>query len=134
MVLEDCDEDFDTLQDAARLAKLPHSIVRAVSGEACLRLLCDKKLNVAGLPSLVLIDLNTSGDDGRETLINIRQDGALKILPIIVLSASSNSVDVNYCYANGANAYHVKPMDYTKHLQVLQQIFTYWLDSVTLYV
>jgi len=133
MVLEDCDEDFDTLQDAARLAKLPHSIVRTVSAEACLRLLRDKKLKCEGLPTLLLMDLNTSVDDGREMLINIRQDGALKTLPIIVLSTSSNPVDLKYCYANGANAYHVKPVNYTEHLQVLQQIFTYWLDSVTLY-
>lgn len=134
MVVEDCDEDFDTLQDAARLANLPHLIVRAVSGEECLRLLRDEILNSESLPMLVLMDLNISGDDGRKTLIEIRHDEALNTLPVIVLSTSSNPIDLKYCYANGANAYHVKPVNYTKHLQVLQQIFTYWLHSVTLHV
>jgi CheY-like chemotaxis protein len=133
MVLEDCDEDFDTLQDAARLAKLPHSIVRAGSGKECLCLLLDKTLNREAFPKLILMDLNMSGEDGRKTLIDIRNHDALKTLPIIVLSTSSNTIDLNYCYANGANAYHVKPLDYNRHLQLLQQIFTYWLHSVTLH-
>lgn len=134
MVLEDCDEDFDTLQDAARLAKLPHSIVRAASGKECLRLLRDETLHRESLPKLVLMDLNMPGDDGRKTLINIRNDDSLKTLPVIVLSTSSNTIDLKYCYDNGANACHVKPVDYTKHLQTLQQIFSYWLYSVTLHV
>jgi CheY-like chemotaxis protein len=54
-------------------------------------------------------------------------------LPVIVLSTSSNPIDLKYCYASGANAYHVKPVAYNLHLQVLQQIFTYWLNSVNLY-
>lgn len=133
IVLEDCDEDFGTILDAARLAKLPHTILRAVSGEACLRLLQDGTLNREALPKLLMMDLNMSGDDGRKTLIDIRNDDALKTLPVIVLSTSSNPIDLKYCYANGANAYHVKPVDYNLHLQVLQQIFTYWLNSVNLY-
>lgn len=130
LVLEDSDEDFATVQDAARHAELPHPIVRASSGDECLRLLRPHTQNREVAPLLVLLDLNTSGDDGRDTLYQIRQNGALKTLPLIVLSASKNPRDLQFCYASGANAYHVKPVEHAQHLQLLQRIFAYWLGCV----
>lgn len=129
LVVEDSEEDFQTVLDAARRAGLMHPIVRASSGGECLRLL-------RGAPRdrtlLVLLDLNTHGLDGREALREIRGDDSLKVLPLVVLSASANPRDLQSCYALGANAYHVKPVDHAQHLQVLQSIFTYWLGSVVL--
>lgn len=132
LVLEDSDEDFATVQDAARLAGLPYPIVRASAGSECLRLLRSELQTRASKPLLVLLDLNTPGDDGREALRAIRQDDTLKTLPLVVLSASANPRDLQFCYAAGANAYHVKPVAHALHLQLLQQIFAYWLGSVTL--
>jgi len=132
LVLEDSDEDFATVQDAARCASLPQTIVRASSGCDCLRLLRGDQQGREAVPLLVLLDLDTPGDDGREALRVIRQDQALKTLPLVVLTASANPRDLQFCYAGGANAYHVKPMEYTLHLQMLQQIFAYWLGSVVL--
>lgn len=129
LVVEDSEEDFQTVLDAARQAGLTYPIVRASSGGDCLRML-------RGTPrcraSLVLLDLNTHGDDGREALRAIRADDGLKALPLVVLSASANPRDLHFCYAQGANAYHVKPVDHARHLQVLQSIFAYWLGSVVL--
>ena len=134
MVLEDCDEDFYTLQDAARLAGLPHSIVRVISGDECLCLLRDGTADYKALPKIVLLDLHTPGDDGRKVLNEIRSDDRLKTLPVIVLSTSNNPVDVKFCYSNGANAYHVKPVNHGFHLQALQQIFAYWVGNASLLV
>jgi len=132
LVLEDSDEDFATVQDAARLAGLPHPIVRASAGGECLRLLRSELQGRAAAPLLALLDLNTPGDDGREALRAIRRDAAFKALPLVVLSASANPRDLQFCYAAGANACHVKPVEHALHLQLLQQIFAYWLGSVTL--
>ena len=83
-------------------------------------------------PLLVLLDLNTHNDDGREVLREIRSDAKLKTLPLVVLSGSSNPRDLQFSYDCGANAYHVKPVNHALHLQVLQEIFHYWLGSVKL--
>lgn len=129
LVVEDSEEDFQTVLDAARRVGLTHPIVRAGSGGECLRLL-------RGTPRcralLVLLDLNTHGDDGREALRMIRADDSLKALPVVVLSASANPLDLQFCYAQCANAYHLKPVDHALHLQVLQSIFAYWLGGVVL--
>ncbi|MDP4078202.1 response regulator [Acidovorax sp. A1169] len=132
VVVEDTDEDFDTIQDAARLCGVVHPIVRANSGTECLRLLRSGEGSRYRQTMLVLLDLNTPGDDGREVLRQVRCDDALCLLPVVVLSASADARDLQFCYANGANAYHVKPVDHALHLKVLQSIFAYWLGSVVL--
>jgi two-component system, response regulator len=132
MVVEDSDEDFETVRDAARRSGLPHNIVRATSGDECMRLLREPQLSRYAMPLLVILDLNTPNDDGRDVLREIRADTRLKTLPLVVLSGSDNPRDLQFCYGCGANAYHVKPVDHALHLRVLQEIFHYWLGSVKL--
>lgn len=120
VVLEDSDEDFETVREAiAEPAKLQH-VRRAVDGEQCMQLIDDAR------PALILLDLNTPGMDGRDTLLAIRGDDRLRTVPIVVLSTSANPRDVAQCYARGANAYHVKPVRYPEHLALLQTLLDYW--------
>jgi CheY-like chemotaxis protein len=135
LVVEDSDEDFETVQDAARRGAMLHPIVRARSGAECLRLLRPLRDSPGSRDAqtlLLLLDLNTYGDDGRDVLREVRSDSALGTMPVVVLSASANARDLQFCYAHGANAYHVKPVDHALHLKVLQEIFAYWLVSVVL--
>lgn len=135
LVVEDSDEDFETVQDAARQGANLHPIVRASSGSQCIQLLQLCRARDRGrdmLPLLVLLDLNMPGDDCREILRRVRSDHTLCALPLVVLSASSNPRDLQCCYANGANAYHVKPVIHAAHLKVLRDIFGYWLGSAVL--
>ena len=56
----------------------------------------------------------------------------LRHLPVVVLTTSANPRDLAFCYHAGANAYHVKPIRYADHIQVLLDVFTYWLGTVAL--
>jgi two-component system, response regulator len=132
LVVEDSDEDFETVTEAARRVSLLHHIVRATTGDEGLSLLRSGAGKRHALPLLLLLDLNTPGTDGRDVLREIRSEDGLGTLPIIVLSASNNPRDLNFCYGNGANAYHIKPVSYVMHLQILQLVFSYWLDGAAL--
>lgn len=132
LVVEDSDEDFDTVLDAARRIGLKHEIRRAATGDDCLRLLGEWERERLPDPAIVLLDLNTPGTDGRDALRTMRQNDRLRTLPLVILSTSANPRDVEFCYAAGANAYHTKPVDYAAHLQVLCDIFEYWVHRVTL--
>jgi CheY-like chemotaxis protein len=127
-VLEDSDEDFDTVQEAWRAAGLTNAIHRAKTGDHFLALLRASPTR----PALVLLDLNTPGLDGRETLREIKSDPSLHDLPVVVLTTSANPRDLVFCYGVGANAYHVKPVRYADHLAVLRTLLGYWLGSVAL--
>lgn len=130
IVAEDCDEDFDTVSDLVRRLGPRVDLHRAMTGESCLSLL--RAWQGPARPVLVLLDLNLPGLDGRETLAEIRADAALRDVPVVVLTSSSNPRDVAFCYRTGANAYHQKPVRFVEYLQVLQELFAYWLGSVLL--
>ncbi|MET3109250.1 CheY-like chemotaxis protein [Oxalobacteraceae bacterium GrIS 2.11] len=132
LVVEDSDEDFDTLLTAARLAGIQHEIRRALTGDDCLRLLRGTAGQARAQVALVLLDLNTPHGDGRYALEQIYADPTLHAIPLVVLSTSANPRDVDFCYGHGANAYHVKPVSHGEHLAVLQTLLKYWLGSAVL--
>lgn len=130
IIVEDSDEDFDTVEEAVRLSGVSVELRRATTGGDCLALL----RGVAAVrPAMVLLDLNTPGTDGREALQTIKADSDLKAYPVVVFSTSANPKDLEFCYKAGANAYHVKPVRYPDHLQILVDLLLYWLDRVVLF-
>jgi CheY-like chemotaxis protein len=132
LVVEDSDDDFDTVVTAARLAGIHHEIRRAVSGDDCLQLLRGTNNQPGVRAALVLLDLNTPHGDGRNALEQMHADAKLRAIPLVVLSTSANPRDIDFCYAFGANSYHVKPVSHGEHLLVLQNLFAYWLGNVVL--
>jgi CheY-like chemotaxis protein len=131
LVVEDSDEDYATALDAARSILGPHRIRRAVSTDDCMSQL-NRTDPAHGGPALVLLDLNLPHGDGGEALHHIKKDPRLRRLPTVVLSTSTSPRDIEYCYTNGANAYHLKPVSHPAHLQVLGDIFKYCLISAAL--
>jgi len=129
VVIEDSDEDFDTVAEAVTRSGVAVEVRRATTGEAGLALLREA---APARRMLVLMDLNTPGTDGREALAAVKADPALKAIPVVVFSTSANPKDVGFCYAAGANAYHVKPVRYPDHLQLVIDLVSYWFGRVAL--
>ncbi len=127
ILVEDSDEDADTVQQAALRCSTPVRLCRVLTGDACLALLQQTRPE---LPALVLMDLNTPGMDGRETLRLIKSDPRLATIPVVIVSTSANPRDLDYCYRAGANAYHLKPVRHSEHLQAMVEVLAYWLDRV----
>lgn len=129
LIVEDSDEDFDTLMLAVRTAGIHADVRRATTGGECLELLRGPN---SIRPAMIFMDLNTPGTDGREALATIKSDPALKAYPVIVFSTSANPKDLESCYRAGANAYHVKPVRHPHHLQVVTDLLHYWLVRAAL--
>lgn len=129
VIVEDSDEDFDTVSEAVKRSGVEVEVQRATTGGGGLTLLRELALD---RPVLVLMDLNTPGIDGREALAVVKADPALKAIPVVVFSTSANPKDVGFCYAAGANAYHVKPVRYPDHLQLVIDLVGYWFGRVVL--
>jgi CheY-like chemotaxis protein len=61
-------------------------------------------------PSLLLLDLNLPGTSGLQLLEWLRKQPApLKDLPVIILTSSRDTDDIDQAYALGANSYMAKP-------------------------
>jgi CheY-like chemotaxis protein len=131
LVVEDSDEDFDTLREVAAAVGLTRLIHRVTSGGECLAILRGEcAVHLPQPPSLIVMDLNSHGVDGREALLSIKADIRLKTIPVVVLTTSANPKDVAFCYMAGANAYHVKPVHYDQYLLLLRCLMHYWLNSI----
>lgn len=132
MVLEDSDEDFDTVMTAVKQADLSTQVRRAVTGDDCVRLMGEWHDSGQERPILALLDLNTPQGDGRMALQMLRKDDRFRTVPVVVLSTSSSPKDLELCYAQGANAYHLKAVDYPEHVRTVRTILEYWLTGVIL--
>lgn len=79
------------------------------------------------LPSLMLLDLKLPRRSGHEVLAWLRQESALRRLPVTVLTASRESLDVERAYELGANSYLVKPTAFSALLELVSALGRYWL-------
>jgi CheY-like chemotaxis protein len=61
---------------------------------------------------VMILDLNMPRLGGTEVLERLKQDGPLARIPVFVLTTTDNPVELDRCYALGAAACLVKPVDY----------------------
>lgn len=133
LVVEDSDEDFTALLWAMhKLGRRP-PVTRCLDGDDALdRLYGRGAYREALWPSLVLLDLNLPGTDGREVLAELKAAPALRRLPVVILSTSANPRDVAACAQAGANSYLLKPVNFEQFTAQLRLLLDFWLDVVTL--
>ena len=93
--------------------------------EAELAIRAFKKRTMANC--IVLLDLNLPKIGGLEVLLKIRSNENTRMVPVVVLTASSEERDMVASYRLGANSYVVKPHDFEKFLEVTSNLITYWL-------
>lgn len=126
LVVEDSDDDFDTVVVAAARASVRNLLVRAADAEAARRLLA---AHAAGSFAFMLLDFDLQGPDGLAFLEQVRRDGSLAGLPVVVFSTTVNPRDRALFFAAGASAFHVKSVQYSDCLDTLRSIFGHWLNS-----
>ena len=78
------------------------------------------------LPRAILLDIKMPKVDGLEVLRLIRDDEKLKWIPVVMLTSSRVEGDLRRSYELGANAYVVKPVDFTQLSQALRCLGYFW--------
>jgi two-component system response regulator len=136
LLVEDNQDDFEATSRAFKKANLHNPIVWCKSGRDALDCLkregAYNNASQGSRPGLVLLDLNMPGMDGRKTLEVIKQDDALKRIPVIILTTSADERDVNACYQMGANTYVQKPVSFEGLIEAIMRLKAYWFDIALL--
>jgi two-component system response regulator len=78
-------------------------------------------------PCFVLLDLNLPKIGGLDVLRSVREDQRTRLLPVVILTSSSEERDLKAGYQLGTNSYIVKPVDFTQFAETLGQVADYWL-------
>ena len=136
LIVEDSPDDYEAC--VAALTKehnLVNPIVWCRTGDDALDYLYQRgeysDLQSA-LPSLILLDLNLPGTDGRDVLAQVKNDKALARIPIIIMTSSRDTDDIDACYSAGANSYVVKPVDMDGFIQAIARLRDYWFEIAVL--
>ena len=123
LLVEDDVVDAMTVKRALRDIDADQNVVHMTNGEEALHYL---QSNDSQKPFVILLDLNMPKMNGLEFLRIIKSDEALKKIPVIVLTTSKNSTDIEQSFAEGAAGYMVKPVDYEKSVETISAIKNYW--------
>ena len=131
LLVEDKSSDEELTLRALRKANVANRVVVARDGaEAVDYLFATGSFSgrdPGDLPQFVLLDLNLPKMGGIEVLQRIRAGQTTRLLPVVILTSSSEERDVLACYASGANSYVVKPVDFTRFSEAVRQLGLYWL-------
>jgi two-component system, chemotaxis family, response regulator Rcp1 len=133
LLVEDNEGDVRLTLEALKEGKVSNNLSIARDGVEALQMLRrEGKHAQLARPDLILLDLNLPRKDGREVLAEIKEDGDLRRIPVVVLTTSQAEEDVLRTYDLHANCYITKPVDLEQFLKVVKSIDDFWLEVVRL--
>ena len=79
-------------------------------------------------PSFVLLDMKLPKLSGLDVLRSVRSNPLTALVPVIMLTSSSEHSDMAACYQSGANSFVRKPVDFIDFTEKLNRLQAYWLE------
>ena len=136
LVVDDNEDDYEAIARAFKRVGLANPVSLCTTGQAAIDFLKHEgsahDIGHADRPVLIMLDLNMPGMDGFQVLQHIRQDAALRQIPVVIWTTSSNEKDVDACYTYGANAYMQKPVIFEDLVESVRRLKQYWFETVLL--
>lgn len=129
LLVEDSPYDAELTLEALGEVNLANGVDHVRDGEEALEYLLRQGRYAdrpCGNPVLVLLDLKLPKVDGHEVLRVIRTNESLKTIPVVMLTSSREECDLVEGYANGVNAYVVKPVEFKEFFSAVKAMGIFW--------
>jgi CheY-like chemotaxis protein len=131
LLIEDNADDVDLTLRALRKNKIANDVIIVRDGVEALDYLFAAGQyagrDPAALPQVVLLDLKLPRLDGLQVLERVRANPKTRLLPIVILTSSTEQRDLLTGYTLGANSYIRKPVDFEQFVDAVHQLGLYWL-------
>ena len=124
LLIEDDMVDVLGFTRALRKSSDPVNLHVVAQGEEAFQFL--EKKEGRGLPNLIVLDLNMPIMGGLEFLGALKSDPALRQIPVVVMTTSSERKDIERSYDLGAAGYMVKPLDHEEFVTKVKRLHDYW--------
>ena len=131
MLVEDNRDDEALTLRALKKNNIKNEVFVAHDGEEALDYLFNTGSHSGkgqhGVPQLILLDLKLPKVDGLDVLRELRANDRTKLLPVVILTSSTEEQDRMKGYDLGANSYVRKPVDFNEFIDAVRQLGLYWL-------
>lgn len=131
LLVEDNPDDIALTLRALKKNNIANKVAVARDGEEALEYLTATGRYAgrapADRPVVVLLDLKLPKAGGLEVLRAIRANPRTRLLPVVVLTSSSEERDIIASYDLGANSYIRKPVDFNQFVEAVRELGLYWL-------
>ncbi len=131
LLVEDNPDDLELTVRALRKSKLVNHIQVARDGAEALDFIFGNGAHagrkIENGPRLILLDLKLPKVDGLEVLQRIKGDPRTRMIPVVMLTSSGEQRDVVESYNLGVNSYIVKPVNFERFAEAVQELGLYWL-------
>lgn len=124
LIVDDDPDDRESIRDAFLENEFDHNYVFMKDADELMVYLHE---GANPYPSVILLDLNMPGMDGRQALKLIKDNKNLRHIPIVVLTTSSAVSDKQTSYALGANCFITKPDNFNKLVDITNSISKLWV-------
>ncbi len=130
LIVEDDEDHYRLIKKALSQAGLMmNELYHAENGQIAIDFL-KKEGEFTGnshfTPTLILLDVKMPMKNGFEVLEEIKADENLKNIPVIMLTTTSNSEDIEKAMSLGANDYIVKPVKFKDFTSKISKLGYYW--------
>ena len=129
LLVEDDIKDVELTLAALQENKLVNEVVVTRDGAEALDYLYRRgsyAMRTDGMPAVVLLDLKMPKVDGLQVLRQLKSDDRMRLLPVVILTSSRESHDLEECYKLGVNAYVVKPVTFGEFVEAVKDLGVFW--------
>jgi CheY-like chemotaxis protein len=131
LLVEDNPDDEALTLRALKQSKLANEIVIARDGSEALDFMFGtgphEGRDLSRMPTVVLLDLKLPKVSGLEVLQQLRANPRTRLIPVVILTSSSEDEDMLRSYEFGANSYVRKPVVFGNFADAVSQLGLYWM-------
>jgi DNA-binding response OmpR family regulator len=125
MLVEDTPEHADIIMRSLEQLETQSVVTWSKDGSEALKLLFGES-DPPYVPDIILLDIKMPRMDGFEVLSVLKNNERLKVVPIVMLSTTTNQDEIFKSYLLGANSYIIKPIGFRELVTVMRDMENYW--------